>query len=184
MRPEDLSDLHLELRLILRRSNRSPPGRGGLSISELKGLLSRKSRDALHSAGVTLRQCISDEAATFELTGDMRDTAIVSLRPDVPVEAIPLQYSLDVVSQELRAICQRKGPCLLSNVGNLLSKTPRFALHLHGMRLKDFVESTPGFKLTRSAQGVDRSGVDYDYFLALEEPFGAELQWQELLLSL
>ena len=117
---------------------------------------------------------------TFELAGDMRDTAIVSLRPDVPTEAIPLQYSLDVVSRELRAICQEKGPCLLSNVGNFLSKTPRFALHLHGIRLKDFVEIAPAFKLTRCAQGVDQSGVDPDFFLALA---GEELQWQEFLLS-
>ena len=183
MWPDDLSDLYLELRLILRRTNRSPRGRGDLSISELSRLLSRKSQDALRSAGASLRQCIAEEDATFELAGDMRDTATVSLRPDVPLEQIPLQYGLDVLSQDLRAICQGKGPCLLSNVGNLLSKTPRFALHLHGMRLKDFVEITPAFKLTRCAQCVDQTGNDPDYFLALEEPFRPELKRQELLLS-
>ena len=102
----------------------------------------------------------------------MRDTATVSLRPDVPLEVIPLQYGLDVVSQDLRSICQGKGPCLLSNVGNSLSKTARFALHLHGMRLKDFVEITPAFKLTRCSQHVDQSGVDQDFFLELGDAFG------------
>ena len=70
MEPDDLSDLHLELRLILRRSNRTPRGGGGLSISELSRLLSRKGHDALRSAGATLRQFIAEEKVTFKDTNE------------------------------------------------------------------------------------------------------------------
>ena len=70
MWPDDLSDLYLELRLILRRSNRTPRGGGGLSISELSRLLSRKGHDALRSAGATLRQFIAEEKVTFKDTNE------------------------------------------------------------------------------------------------------------------